>query len=163
MNDITGFRAESDTTARVLIIGSMPGQRSLNENRYYAHPRNTFWKIMGELFDAGPEHTYLERLAQLRKQRIALWDVLQQCERQGSLDSAIRPDAAVVNDFANFFKRHNKIHSIFFNGKKAYEIYTKHYPDDPHRLIPLPSTSPANAAISFAEKLECWSVVRDSI
>ena len=163
MNEAVGFGAESDLSARVLILGSMPGKRSLAENRYYAHPRNAFWQIMGELFDAGPEHNYFERLDRLKRQHIALWDVLRQCERHGSLDSAIRPDALVINDFASFFKRHSDIHSIFFNGKKACEIYTKHYPDDTHRLIQLPSTSPANAAMSFSEKLECWSLLRDSL
>jgi hypoxanthine-DNA glycosylase len=163
MSEVTGFNAESDTSARVLILGSMPGQRSLDENRYYAHPRNTFWEIMGELFDAGRERNYAERLALLKTRHIALWDVLQQCERHGSLDSAIRPEAAVINDFAGFFKRHNKIHSVFFNGKKAYELYRKSYADDTHQLIALPSTSPANAAMSFVEKLERWSLVREAL
>ena len=163
MSEVTGFNAESDLNARVLILGSMPGQRSLDENRYYAHPRNTFWEIMGELFDAGRERNYAERLALLKTRHIALWDVLQQCQRHGSLDSAIRSEAAVINDFAGFFKRHKKIHSVFFNGKKAYDLYRKGYADDTHQLIVLPSTSPANAAMSFVEKLERWSLVREAL
>jgi hypoxanthine-DNA glycosylase len=163
MTQVHGFGAECDTTARVLILGSMPGQRSLDENRYYAHPRNAFWDIMGELFAAGRQHSYPNRLALLKEQHIALWDVLQHCERQGSLDSAIRSEAAVINDFGSFFKRHSNIHSVFFNGKKAYELYKKQYADDAHTLTTLPSTSPANAAMSFSEKLEHWSVVRDAL
>jgi len=163
MSDVSGFAAESNATARILILGSMPGQRSLDENRYYAHPRNTFWDIMGELFDAGREHSYAQSLSLLNKQNIALWDVLQRCERQGSLDSAIRSEALVINDFASFFTRHTEIHSVFFNGKKAYELYKKHYADNTHQLIALPSTSPANAKMSFSGKLEYWARLREAL
>ncbi|MFT4592099.1 MAG: TDG/mug DNA glycosylase family protein, partial [Gammaproteobacteria bacterium] len=74
-----GFSAVSDAHAKVLILGSMPGQRSLAEMQYYAHPRNAFWPIMGSLFNAGPEISYAHRLDRLREHHIALWDVLQFC------------------------------------------------------------------------------------
>ena len=158
-----GFSAVSNTHAKVLILGSMPGQRSLAEMQYYAHPRNAFWPIMGSLFNAVPEISYAHRLDRLREHHIALWDVLQFCERPGSLDSAIKADSAIVNNFDRFFSCHPEIQTVFFNGKKAAEIYRRHMPATTQRLITLPSTSPANAAMSFAEKLRCWSQVANPI
>jgi TDG/mug DNA glycosylase family protein len=158
-----GFSAVSDAHAKVLILGSMPGQRSLAEMQYYAHPRNAFWPIMGSLFNAGPEISYAHRLDRLRDQHIALWDVLKFCERPGSLDSAIKADSAIINNFDRFFACHPEIQTVFFNGKKAAELYRRHMPAATQRLITLPSTSPANAAMSFAEKLRCWSQVANPI
>lgn len=158
-----GFSAVSNAHAKVLILGSMPGQRSLAEMQYYAHPRNAFWPIMGSLFNAGPDISYAHRLDRLREYHVALWDVLQFCERPGSLDSAIKAGSAITNNFDQFFSFHPEIQVVFFNGKKAAELYQRHVPASTQRLITLPSTSPANAAMSFAEKLRCWSQVAKSI
>jgi hypoxanthine-DNA glycosylase len=90
--------------ARALILGSMPGAASLRAAQYYAHPRNQFWPIMGELVGADPALPYEQRLDRLTSAGIALWDVFARCEREGSLDAHIRDDTAVANDFAEFFR-----------------------------------------------------------
>jgi len=95
----------------------MPGAMSLSAGQYYAHPRNAFWKIMGELVGAGPDAPYAERAAILQARRIALWDVLHSCIRAGSLDADIRDEAP--NDFAAFFATHPRIKRIGCNGAKA--------------------------------------------
>ena len=158
----TGFPYSADPDARVLILGSMPSRKSLAAGRYYAHPQNGFWPIMGELFGFDPELIYEARLARLRETGIALWDVAHQCLRPGSMDHAINTDSVVANDFAGFFHSHPDIRAIFFNGKKAEELYRKLVlPElsaelqqiDRHLL---PSTSPAHAGMRQAEKCAHW-------
>lgn len=149
--------------AATLILGSMPGQASLDAGRYYAHPRNAFWPIMGELFGARPELEYDRRTAVLREARVAVWDVLDSCARPGSLDSAIERESMVANDFASFLASHPGVTRVFFNGAKAAELFESlvvpalgRVPLQRHRL---PSTSPAHAGMKFAEKLAAWRVV----
>lgn len=159
-----GFAPAAHQDARLLVLGSMPGVASLEATQYYAFPRNVFWKIMGDLFAAGPELDYLARLRKLGENHIALWDVIETCQRPGSLDSAISEDGMVTNDFSGFFKQYPHITHVYFNGQKAAGLYKKkvlpsltgHY--DYHVL---PSTSPAHAAKSYAAKLEAWSVIKD--
>lgn len=145
-------------TARILILGSMPGVASLAAQRYYAHPRNQFWPIMGALFGAGPDLPYAERLRVLTGAGVALWDVLESCERTGSLDAAIDVRSAQANDFAAFFNAHPGIARVVFNGGTA----EKHFRRDvmPHvrtlDLLRLPSTSPAHAGMAAHEKLALW-------
>jgi TDG/mug DNA glycosylase family protein len=158
-----GFAPVSRHDAKVLILGSMPGQKSLQEARYYAHPRNAFWKIMGELLGIDFESGYDERLLALQEHRVALWDVLKFCERPGSLDSAIKNDSLIVNNFEDFFASHTHIHTVFFNGNKAAELYRKHASATQHQLIGLPSTSPANAGMNFAQKLDSWAKVGSAL
>lgn len=145
--------------ARVLILGSMPGQASLAAHQYYAHPRNHFWPIMEALFGAAPALPYAARLEILQNNRLALWDVLQSCVRAGSLDSAI--EGAVAHDFTGFFREYPHITHVFFNGAKAEGLFLRHVKDIPAGLIltRLPSTSPAHAALSFADKLSAWASV----
>lgn len=145
--------------ARVLVLGSMPGAASLSAARYYAHPQNRFWPIMGELVGAMPALPYEERLQRLRRAGIALWDVLDRCEREGSLDSSIRDDTAQANDFARFFARHRAIRVVLFNGAKAEAAYRRLAPPLQGFGIAsarLPSTSPANASVAPAAKLAAW-------
>jgi TDG/mug DNA glycosylase family protein len=131
--------------------------------QYYAQPQNGFWKIMGELFGAGPSLPYPQRLERLVANGVAVWDVLAAGERNGSLDSAIVPSSIVVNDFGRFFARHTDIGLVCFNGTKAAELYRRRvapflapqFAALPFRL--LPSTSPANASVPFAAKLATWS------
>ncbi len=161
-----GFAPVATPDARVLILGSMPGVASLEATQYYAFERNVFWKIMGELFDTDPQLDYPLRLQKLTENRIALWDVIQSCHRPGSLDSAISEDGLETNDFNGFFKKHPHISHVFFNGQKAAGLFKK-------KLLPglageyeycvMPSTSPANAATSYAVKLEKWSVLKSLV
>lgn len=139
----------------MLILGSMPGAVSLNVGQYYAHPRNVFWKIMGELAGAGSDKPYAERGAILKAHRIALWDVLRSCVRLGSLDADIRDEAP--NDFA----AHPHIKRIGCNGAKAAASFRKYaattVPSGAEIII-LPSTSPAHAGLSFEKKCAAWRI-----
>jgi TDG/mug DNA glycosylase family protein len=158
-----GFAPVAGPDARILILGSMPGVASLDAEQYYAFPRNAFWKIMGELFTAGPDLDYPSRLAVLKRNQIAMWDVIGTCLRPGSLDSAISNDGMLTNDFNSFFKQHRHITQIYFNGQKAGDLFKKKVIPDlegAFEYTTLPSTSPANAAKDFATKLAAWSVLR---
>jgi double-stranded uracil-DNA glycosylase len=152
-----------DQHARVLILGSMPGVRSLTEQRYYAHPYNAFWPIMGRLIGAHSELPYPQRIAMLRASRIALWDVLADCERPGSLDTAIDPKTVIANDFAAFFVRYPSIGHVFFNGAAAETWFKRKVratlDDRAPSTLRLPSTSPAHAGRSLQEKITAWQVV----
>jgi double-stranded uracil-DNA glycosylase len=145
----------------VLILGSMPGEVSLKAGQYYAHQKNIFWRIMGELFGAGPSAPYERRIQILQSVGVALWDVLQACSRSGSLDASIRE--AVANDFVTFFAKHPNITPVFFNGIKAQKVFRRYVlptlTKDRHTYTLLPSTSPAHAAIPREAKIQAWSVI----
>src|SRR6185503_10411891 len=112
--------------SRTLILGSLPGQRSLEMQQYYAHPYNAFWKLIQAIFDAGDGALpYTRREKILTSNRIALWDVLAAAKRPGSLDSSIEGASARANDFATFFRAHPRIRRVFFNGRKAEELYRR--------------------------------------
>lgn len=158
-----GFPPVVAAGARLLILGSMPGRASLDAVRYYAHPRNVFWRIMGDLLGAGPELPYERRLARLSAAGIALWDVIAACERYGSLDADIVAGSVQVNDFAGFLAAHPGIGRIYFNGTAAEATFVRHVLPGLEAPRPslhrLPSTSPAHAARGYAEKLAAWSVL----
>jgi TDG/mug DNA glycosylase family protein len=160
------FAPIGDTDAIVLVLGSMPGKASLAAGEYYAHQRNLFWTIMGELIGAHPGLPYQERLLILRSSGIALWDVLESCIRKTSMDSHIEADSAVTNDFKTFFLQHPGITHVFFNGAKAEQYFLKHVQPSLNSAPPqyqrLPSTSPANAGISYRQKLLAWQAVTRS-
>ena len=148
-------------SARILILGSMPGIASLEAAQYYAHPRNAFWPIVAELFGVDRGLPYAERCRQLKGQGVAVWDVLKSCHREGSLDSAIEKDSEQPNDFAQFFASHPKIDRVGFNGAKAETAFRRHVlPSLPlvERItfVRLPSTSPAHAGRTFELKLADW-------
>ena len=153
-----GFAPVAGDDARILVLGSLPGQRSLSEGEYYAHPQNGFWRIMREL--VGAAGTYEERCNALVENRIALWDVLASSIRRGSMDADIRAENAEVNDFSGFFRTHGHVRIIGFNGQKAAQLFARlvdeHLQDTIDRTIVLPSTSPAYASMSLAEKLDRW-------
>ncbi|WP_151705085.1 DNA-deoxyinosine glycosylase [Nitrincola alkalilacustris] len=161
MTQIYSFPPIEPENARILILGSMPGVASLKAQQYYAHPRNAFWPIMGELFGAHPELPYHERVEILKAEGIAVWDVLESCVRVGSLDASIDSSSLRVNDFSSFFRRHPQIRHVFFNGAKAEQSFRRHaLPElrlDYLSYTRLPSTSPAHAAMSFDSKLNNWS------
>jgi double-stranded uracil-DNA glycosylase len=152
--------------AHTLILGSLPGRRSLEQQQYYAHPKNAFWKLMAAIFDIEPDASYGRRTRALTRNGIALWDVFAAAERPGSLDSDIVSATAEANDFREFFRRHPKIRRVFFNGRKSEEIFRKRVlpqigAEFPAlRLFSLPSTSPAHAGMPFAQKLARWRVIR---
>lgn len=151
--------------ARVLILGTAPSMQSLARRQFYGHPQNAFWRIMGELFDAGLDLPYPERKRRLIARGIAVWDVLQECQRPGSMDHNIEAGSILPNDFGAFFARHRRIERVFFNGQKAESLFRRHALEllgerAAHlQFARLPSTSPAHAGRSFAEKLAAWSAV----
>lgn len=154
---IRSFPPIAAPDARLLILGSMPGVASLDAGQYYAHPQNAFWRIMGEIAGAGPDKDYKERERILHARGIAVWDVLKSCVRPGSLDADIRDE--VPNDFAAFFAAHPGIVRIGLNGGKAAASFKAHaarFCPQGVTVTTLPSTSPAHAARSFAEKCEMW-------
>lgn len=154
----SGFAPLARSDAGILILGSLPSQRSIARNEYYAHPQNAFWRIMAVL--AAAEGSYESRIAALQRAGIAVWDVLASSVRRGSLDADIRMSTARVNNFEAFFASHSEIRRVCFNGQKAAKIFATRVPqgvvDGRIQLVTLPSTSPANAAISFQQKLERW-------
>ncbi len=140
----------------------MPGVRSLEAGQYYAHPRNAFWKIIEAVLDIPAELPYAKRCDRLADSGVALWDVIGRCEREGSLDAAIRNATLQPNDFASFLADHPDLRHVFFNGGKAEEVFRR-------RVLPtlgergrqlrftrLPSTSPAYAVMTFEQKCEAW-------
>jgi len=151
-----GFPPVARRDATVLILGSLPGARSIEEQQYYAHPQNAFWKIMHALF--GVEGDYPSRCQMLADSGIALWDVLHSSVRPGSMDADIQLGSAQVNDFAAFFTRHSAIRQVCFNGRKAEQMFGRFVGGMPQdvRLIALPSTSPAYASMPFSAKLDKW-------
>ena len=142
----------------VLILGSFPSVLSLAHGEYYGNPRNRFWAVMEELFAIPAALPYPERTLRLTQERLALWDVVASCSRPGSADSRIRHP--LPNDIAGFIRAHPSVRLIALNGSTAGRLY--------HRLtevpgipsVTLPSTSPANAAVTFAEKVRRWEKVR---
>ena len=166
---LIGLAAVAQGDAQILILGSMPGELSLAQQQYYAHPRNAFWKIIACLFDFNADADYTDKISGLQQRKIALWDVIQSCERQGSLDSKISNATVICNDFINFFATHPQINHIFCNGSRAYQEYQR-------RVLPtlsktwqslpstrLPSTSPAMASLTFEQKLIAWSTIKQQL
>ncbi|MFA6053588.1 MAG: DNA-deoxyinosine glycosylase [Methylobacter sp.] len=169
MSDIAGFAPVVAGNAKVLILGTMPSVASLARQQYYGHPKNAFWPIMGALFGAAPELGYQQRKEILMANGIAVWDVLQGCNRLGSLDSNIKPESIKINDFAAFFAEHEFIAHVFFNGAMAEKLYKKHVLPTLNRRFDyleyqrLPSTSPAHASLRLEEKIEAWKVIKQHV
>ena len=162
MARISSFPPIADAGCRLLILGSMPGEASLAAGQYYAHPRNAFWPVMGQLIGFQPGVEYPWRVEALLGAGIALWDVLKSCERSGSLDSAILRGSLQANDFPAFFERHPQITRVAFNGATAEQLFRRHVSHGlpaglaPRSLVRLPSTSPAHASLSLEEKARQW-------
>ena len=166
MVQVQSFAPVVGTDPRIIILGSMPGVASLEAVQYYAHPRNAFWPIMADLFDFDAAQDYASRIGCIESLPIILWDSLQACHRPGSLDSNIDDATAVANDFPGLLERHQEIRAIFFNGATSEKYFRKlALPTLPRAdqitLMRMPSTSPANAGMSFAQKLELWRRVLD--
>lgn len=149
------FAPIADRNSRILILGTMPGEKSLELQQYYGNRGNHFWKLLYTIFDEPFATDYTERLSFLKHHKIALWDVLKYCEREGSLDSKIKNE--VANDFSEFYDQCPKIDFVLFSSKKAAEYYSKYsLKKDGIRYDVLPSPSGANATMSFSQKLEVW-------
>jgi hypoxanthine-DNA glycosylase len=139
---------------RLVVLGSFPGAASLAAQQYYGHPRNNFWALLSALWNEDlVALDYPQRLAVLSRHRVGLWDVYQSCEREGSLDSAIR--AAAPNDLARLTQLAPGLRGVAHNGAESARSrrITGELGVDVHAL---PSTSPANAAWSFERKLAAW-------
>ena len=159
----TSFAPIVGRAPRVLVLGSMPGVRSLAEQRYYAHPHNRFWHVMAEVCGLDAAAPYARRTAQLKRCGIALWDVLAHCERSGSLDGAIVRETEVPNDVAGLLAKHRSIRAVALNGGKAAQAFAQHVVpvlEEAVRariaVLKMPSTSPANASVPVAKKVEAW-------
>lgn len=159
MNLCTSFAPVIHKSAATLILGSMPGIKSLQAAEYYAHPQNRFWPLMAALChrSEAPE-TYEKRLAMLCENGFALWDVLGSCQRTGSLDSAIT--AETPNAIDELLIAHPHIRRVAFNGSKAFLSYRKHFSafmkETSVEYIQLPSTSPANARWRLPDLITYW-------
>ncbi len=161
--NVSSFPAQVGAGCRVLVLGTVPSLRSLEMRQSYAHPHNLFWPFMGVLYGAGPELPYAERIARLHAAGVGIWDVLKDCERPGSLDSSIRRSSEVANDIPALLDAHPTIAAIALNGAKAQQVFERRIgprirPErlDGIELLALPSTSPANASIPRAVKLDRW-------
>ncbi|HSA79392.1 MAG TPA: DNA-deoxyinosine glycosylase [Geminicoccaceae bacterium] len=161
---VHSFPPIASEMSRVLILGTMPGGVSLRERQYYAHPRNAFWRIVGEILGFDPASPYEARVEAMRSAAIALWDVVKSCIRPGSMDTAIQAYSVVPNDFAGFLAEHPQIERICFNGARAEALFMRHVrprlsarPE--LRYLRLPSTSPAYAALPFRAKLRVWQAI----
>jgi hypoxanthine-DNA glycosylase len=154
----TSFPPIRDSQCVKLILGTMPGEISLRSNQYYAHKGNQFWKIMFSIFGKPFSENYEARKRILLENKIALWDVLMNCEREGSSDNAISLEQP--NDFKKFFEENPLISSIYFNGNNAAD-YFNHFikPETKQKFSVLPSTSPANTWKTFEEKVSEWKVI----
>lgn len=165
MAQVHSFPPIVSAASRVIILGTMPGIVSLKAKEYYAHPRNAFWRIMGELFGADPSLPYEERVAVIQSAGIALWDSVEACVRPGSMDKSITDE--VANDFAAFFATWPHISHVFFNGAKSELVFRRHVlptlTGGRRAYTRLPSTSPAHAGLALEAKVQAWSVVREAL
>lgn len=143
---------------RVLTLGTMPGAESLRQQAYYAHPRNLFWKLITEVTGEQAPRDYEHRKSYLLKHKIAVWDMCEACIREGSLDANISEE--MPNDIQKFVADHPSIKAIAFNGQTAAKIFAKHIGNITGiKLLSLPSTSPANAGVSWEEKVRQWKSI----
>lgn len=152
------FSPNVNEQSEILILGSMPGVKSLDEQQYYAHPQNRFWKLMGKLCNTEnlSDLSYQNKLQILLKNKIALWDVIQSCNRDGSLDSNIQNETP--NNIPELLKKFPKIKVICLNGNKSYSAFKKYFPKllVQYKCYKLPSTSPANARYKLEDLYNEW-------
>jgi len=143
--------------ARVLILGSFPSERSLVVGEYYANRRNQFWPLLGEVFGFDADVPYSQRITAVQAHRVALWDVVHSCRRQGSMDNKIDRKTLVINDFGALLAEHPTVERVFVNGLTAFELFERHVETD-LPAVRLPSSSGA-LPMTFADKLARWREV----
>jgi hypoxanthine-DNA glycosylase len=153
---INSFPYIVNAKTEILILGTMPGIASLEKQEYYGNPRNHFWKIIYTHFNNLPiSEIFEEKIKLLQSNKVGLWDVLENCERKGSLDIHIKNQKE--NDFESLFKEFKAIHKIIFNGKESHRYFFKKFGQiEGISYYVMPSTSPANT-MSFENKLKTWS------
>lgn len=154
-NTKTSFDPISNSDTTILILGTMPGDKSLELGEYYGHPRNKFWKIISTITENNLPLTYTDKKELLLKTKIGIWDVAHKANRKGSLDSAIEDEEP--NDLDNFIARHKNLKVIGFNGTKSQALFDKYFDRQSGlKYISLPSTSPANTGIDFDNICKQW-------
>jgi len=155
---LTSFEPISTPQASVLILGSMPSVKSLESQQYYGHPRNAFWKIMQSITAVPFNASDQARCDGIKSNGIAVWDVIAQCKRQGSLDADIVAGTIQPNSILTFLTNHPKIKLIGLNGGTAFKLFKKYFLTDIPKhihVMQLPSTSPAYT-LPFQKKLDHW-------
>ena len=165
MSNCKSFEPSIDNNSKVLILGSMPGVTSLNEQQYYAHPQNRFWKVMEAICHQPDLHLfdYNLKLKTLLSNNIALWDTIKSCKRQGSLDSDIQNE--IPNDINSLLKKYPNIKTICLNGNKSFSSFKRYFPEllEKYACHKMPSTSPANARYNLQTLINEWSIVNFTI
>ncbi|WP_194165495.1 DNA-deoxyinosine glycosylase [Oceanobacillus sp. CFH 90083] len=162
MDKLQSFAPVIGNKPKVLIVGSMPSEKSLEEQQYYGNPRNHFWPIMYQILNEAPAETYTEKLHLMKKHYVALWDTIGYCYRQGSLDTNIKEEDP--NDISGLLKKYPSIQLIACNGTKAYQMFQKFIApllQEEVDVIKLPSTSPVPGKYNktFEEKIEAWRII----
>lgn len=159
------FEPVIDSECIAIILGTMPGEESLRQKKYYANPNNLFWKLIYSQYGAPIDSQYKDRCKFLLKNRIAIWDVLEAANRQGSLDANINSE--MPNDFHAFLKEYPKIKYIFFNGRTAEKLFKKYYKDIYQTMychtLPSSSVTPGRYVMSSEEKIVEWRIVREKL
>lgn len=154
------FSPSINTDSKILILGSMPGVKSLNEQQYYAHPQNKFWKLMEKFCNTEnlQDLDYQNKLQTLLENKIALWDVIQSCSRDGSLDSNIQNETP--NKIDKLLNQYPGIKVICLNGNKSYSAFKKYFPEvlKQYKCYKMPSTSPANARYKLEDLYSEWLI-----
>lgn len=162
-NHIHSFPPIIDEQSKILILGTMPGEESLKKGEYYANPRNQFWKLLFQIFEEDFSTHYETKKEVLKRHKIALWDTIESCEREGSLDSNIKNE--IPNLITDLLVQNPNIQHIICNGKKAYknvlkQLKSSNFPTE--NIHEMPSTSPAHT-IKFEEKLNEWKKILDYV
>ena len=139
--------------ARILIVGSMPSVKSLEQAQYYAHPRNAFWRILFDIFNEPLTLDYERKKALIRGHGLALWDAAAICEREGSLDSDMHD--VVYNDFSTLYEVCTDIRTVLCNGATAHSLFLKSGSAGERRVVRMPSTSPAYS-LAYEKNLALW-------
>ena len=160
MKTCKSFRPSIDKNSTILILGSMPGVKSLEQQQYYAHQQNRFWKVMAKICNTPdlPDKDYNKKLEILLTHNVALWDTIKSCKRDGSLDSDIQNE--FPNDIRSLLIKYPNIKIICLNGNKSFSAFKKFFPDllEKYKSSKMPSTSPANAKYSLEKLINEWNV-----
>lgn len=148
-----------DKDSRILILGSFPSVKSREQQFFYGHRQNRFWRVVAQVFDCAVPESIEQKREMLSTHHVAVWDVIASCEITGSSDASIRD--VVPNDLSVILSQAD-IQAIYTNGGKAQELYRKYiFPVNGREAVSLPSTSPANAGYSLQRLVEAWKVIRE--